>query len=225
MNTLRPFFAALLPVFFVGCATVNDMAINEDSKTLDLQGKSLLLMHIHVENKYKPSFQPEVIVVNIETPNAKNKQDRQNFKVDDEGGATGSTGSDYYVRMLIEPGSYIVRGMTGTSKSFPIIANFFAPLHDDITVEKGKVLYLGTVNAVVRERVGDEFRAGPLAPLVDQAIAGYSGGTFDVEIVDNEKKDIDKFKSTFPVLQDTKIEKQVLSKFDRQKAQQWWSAH
>lgn len=215
----------VLPIFFAGCATVNEMAIDKNSKSLDLQGKSLLLMHIHIENKYKPSFQPEIIVVNLEKPDVKNKQDRQNFKVDLEGGTEGKGGNDYLVRMLIEPGSYVVRGMTGLTRSFPIMANFFAPLHEDIVAEKDKIIYLGTVTATVRERVGEEFRAGAVIPLVDQAVAGYSGGTFDIAVSDNYDNDISAFKSTFSVLQDKQIDKQILPEFDRQKAQKWWVAH
>ena len=38
--------------------------------------------------------------------------------------------------------------------------------------------------ATVRERTGNEFKAGPSLPLIDQAIAGASGGIFDVDISD-----------------------------------------
>lgn len=225
MKIAHVLLAIALSALFSGCATVNKMAFDEDSKTLDLQGKSLLLMHVHIENKYKPSFQPEVFVVHVETPNAQSKKDRQNFQVDAQGGSSGDSGNDYLVRMLIEPGSYVIRGMTGMSRSFPIVANFFAPLHQDVVAEKGKIIYLGAINATVRERIGEEFRAGAVIPLIDQSIAGYSGGTFDIEVNDNYDKDISAFKNSFAVLRDSEIEKQILPKFDRQKAQTWWEAH
>jgi hypothetical protein len=224
MRIIRLALAMLLPIFVVGCANVNEMAINKKSKDLDLHGKSLLLMNVHIENKYKTGYQPQVIVVNVEKPNAKQKSDRQNFKVDLEGGQSGKGGNDYLVRMLIEPGQYVIRGMTGMSTGFLVIANFFAPMHEDVVAEPNKIVYLGKVNATVRERVGEEFRAGAVTPLIDQAVAGFSGGTFDVEIIDNYDQDVTAFKSNFSVLQSATIEKQILEKFDRNKAQQWWSA-
>src|SRR6266568_2596132 len=47
-------------------------------------------------------------------------------------------------------------------------------------VKPAQVVYLGRVEAVRRERKDDgELRAGFVIPLIGQAVAGYSGGTFE----------------------------------------------
>lgn len=87
------------------------------------------------------------------------------------------------------------------------------------------VFYLGQVNAVVRERQGNEFRAGPPIPLIDQAVIGASGGTFDIEIVDAQARDEALFRERFPALKDATIRKAMLPGFDRARAQKWWEEH
>lgn len=73
--------------------------------------------------------------------------------------------------------------------------------------------------------IQNEFRAGLPFPLVDQAVTGFSGGTFDVEIIDQFEKDELEFKSRFPALRDVNIQKAILPPFDRTKAQKWWEAN
>ena len=111
------------------------------------------------------------------------------------------------------------------ASSFPIHGSFFAPLHTTITVGEPGVYYLGHVNATVRERKGEEFKAGPSIPLIDQAIAGASGGTFDIDITDGFDKDEALFRAKFPALAGVKITKAILPAFDRAKAQAWWQAN
>jgi hypothetical protein len=85
-----------------------------------------------------------------------------------------------------------------------------------------KVSYLGAIQGTVRERQGDEFRAGSVIPLIDQSVAGASGGTFEVAVVDNYETDIKTFKKLFPAIQNVEVQRSILPPFDRQKAQAWW---
>ena len=82
----------------------------------------------------------------------------------------------------------------------------------------GPVYYLVHVTATVRERQGSEFRPGPMIPLLKQAIAGFSGGTFDVEISDRWDADQAEFRAKFPAFQTTKVQNAILAPFDRIKA-------
>jgi hypothetical protein len=77
----------------------------------------------------------------------------------------------------------------------------------------------------VRERQENEFKAGPSIPLIDQAVAGASTGTFDIKISDNFVKDEAIFRSKFPALVGVPIRKSILPAFDRANAQKWWEAH
>jgi len=87
------------------------------------------------------------------------------------------------------------------------------------------VYYLGHVDATVRERTGNEFKAGAPIPLIDQAVAGASSGTFDVAITDRWTQDESLFKNKYPALKKATINKSVLPAFDRDAAQKWWEAH
>jgi hypothetical protein len=84
-------------------------------------------------------------------------------------------------------------------------------------VRPGRV---GHVWATVRERQDNEFKAGPVVPLIDQAVAGASGGTFDVETTDEFATDEAAFRSKFPALAGVEMAKAILPGFDRNKAQQ-----
>jgi len=127
--------------------------------------------------------------------------------------------------MELDSGKYVLRGFGSLSSSFPFHGSFFTPIHENIATNGPGIFYLGHIEATVRERTGDEFKAGPSIPLIDQAIAGASGGTFDVEITDEWKADEPLFKSAFPTLKTVNIKKKILPKFNKVRAQKWWEEH
>ncbi|RSZ61014.1 hypothetical protein HF313_16940 [Massilia atriviolacea] len=190
--------------------------------------KSIYLMTATLKNDYHSSYQPKAIVLHVERGAAADKADRINYTMDTlaraESDAAG-TGNTYYLRMELEQGQYTVRSITGMVQSFPIIATFSAPLHAQLDAATPGVYYLGHVDATVRERVGNEFKAGPSIPLIDQAVAGASGGTFDVAVSDRWARDESEFKRRFPVLKSATIGKAILPAFDRPKAQAFWEAN
>jgi hypothetical protein len=155
-------------------------------------------------------------------------KDHINFDMDETGKSEADTpeaGNSYLLRMELENGEYVIRGLSGFSGTFPFHGTFFAPLHAETKSSGSGVFYLGHVSAVVRERKENEFKAGVMVPLIDQAVTGFSGGTFDIEISDQLDKDQALFKSKFSALQNVTIQKSILASFDRAKAQQWWETH
>lgn len=181
-----------------------------------------------LKNAYRTSFQPKLLVVHIEKPGAKDAADRLNFTMDQKAkneSDVPEVGSTYFLRMQLEPGRYEIRGMTSLGRSFPINGFFFASLHSPVESTRPGVFHLGHVAATVRERQGNEFKAGPSLPLIDQAIAGASGGTFGIEISDQFSTDEAVFRTKFPALKGIEIQKLILPPFDRAVAQQWWEAH
>lgn len=204
------------------------MPFQNDSDRLTDKSKPVYLMTATIKNAYRTSFQPRLLVVNVEKPGAKEAADRLNFVMDEKAkNETDSAdiGNSYLLRLELEPGRYEIRGLTSLARSFPINGFFFAPMHSALESKGAGVFYLGHVSATVRERQGNEFKAGPALPLIDQAVAGASGGTFDVEISDQFSTDEALFRSKFPALADAKITKAILPVFDRSKAQQWWESH
>ncbi|MGZ3238217.1 MAG: hypothetical protein ACXU8A_12670, partial [Burkholderiaceae bacterium] len=114
---------------------------------------------------------------------------------------------------------------TSFGRGVLIMGSFFAPLHENLDATGPGVFYLGHVNAVVRARNGEEFKAGPAIPLIDQGVIGASGGSFDIEISDEWAKDESAFRTKFPALSGVTIQKAILPPFDRAKAQKWWEAN
>jgi hypothetical protein len=225
MKRITTVAAASMVVVLCGCATPTKMAFQDDSERITEKSKPILLMTATIKNEYKPSFQPQLRVVNVEKPEAKEAADRFNFTMDDKVRKDGDPEGNYLLRLELDPGHYELRGMTALVRSFPITGFFFAPLHSTLDVKGPGVYYLGHINAIVRERQGEEFKAGPSVPLIDQALVGASGGTFDIVITDDFAADEAVFRSRFPALTGVTIQKAVLPAFDRAKAQAWWEAH
>ena len=215
-------------VLLTGCATRTKMAFESDDEKLTPASKPIYLMTATIKNTYRTSYQPKLLVVNVEKEGAKDSADRLNFTMDEKARqetGTAESGNSYLLRMPLDPGRYEIRGLTSLVTSFPINGFFFAPMHSSLDVRGPGVYYLGHVSATVRERQGNEFKAGPTLPLIDQAVAGASGGTFDIEIIDRFATDEAVFRAKFPALKDVEIRKAVLPSFDRAKAQKWWEEH
>ncbi len=51
-----------------------------------------------------------------------------------------------------------------------------------------------------------------MIPLVDQAVAGYSGGTFDVVITDRRDDDMSFFLQEYPFLKEISIETKIMQR-------------
>jgi hypothetical protein len=224
MNKLIRFAAvALACVVVTGCATVNPMAFDKQTKAIDTKDKSIVLMTVDVSRSDGSRYVPEPFVVKFEKPGAQSKEDRQNFKFSKDTDSLQENGHDLYlVRMALVAGEYKLVDVTGKASAFPINSLFSVPLVADLKVKPNSVTYIGRVSAKLRERVGNEFRAGPVVPLIDQAVTGMSGGTWDVSIDNVADKDIGLFRAAFPVLKDVAIDTAALAPFDRAAAQRWW---
>jgi len=223
----RILFISLLLVLstLMGCATPTQMAFQDESYVLTKKSKPVYLMTANIRNLYKTSYQPKLLVVNVEKSVVNGSEDRLNFTMDDKAKNESddpNRGSNYLLRMELDSGDYVLRGLTSISGIFPIRGFFFTPLHESINVNGPGIYYLGHVSATVRERVGEEFKAGSTIPLIDQAVAGASGGTFDIEIIDRWDKDEPMFREKFAALKNVDIKKSILPPFNRQRAQKWW---
>lgn len=228
MKKIQTLILVALAVLMGGCATPTKMAFQNDSDQFTEKSKPVFLMTATIKNTYRTSFQPKLIVLHVEKDGAKQVSDRINFTIDDKAkNETDSaiTGNSYFLRMELEPGHYEIRGLTSLASSFPVNGFFFTPLHSQLESKDSGVFYLGHITAIVRERTGNEFKAGPSIPLLDQAVAGASGGTFDIEITDEIVTDEGIFRSKFPALAGVTIKSAILPQFDRAKAQQWWEAN
>lgn len=219
--SLRMFGLALsaLTVFFVGCASQPKMAFEKPGEVLTATSHPVYLMTVTLKNDYKNSFQPRLQMVQVVK---KDGDKKLNFRNDDV--LALAKGNTYHLRMQLEPGAYEIRGFSSSAFSFPIMTQYFAPLHASVEAQRPGVIYLGNVTATIRERKGNEFKAGPSVPLIDQAVGGASGGTFDVVISDKFATDEVEFRNRYPALKSVTISKNILPPFDREKAQRMWEA-
>jgi hypothetical protein len=224
-------FAAATTLILAGCLSATPMPLRENTEPLENSAGPLLLMTATIRNDYHPTYQPKLLLVHVEKTSAKprdnSREGKFNFAVDDKAiqpAVTPRAGTDYLLRLRLPPGPYRICGMTSRIKAFPLIGTFFTPLNIAHPVEISGVFYLGHVSAIVRERRGDEFRAGDVVPYLDQLATGASGGTFDITITDRFETDMKAFRERFPQLAGVEIQRRIMAPFDRAAVQKWWQS-
>ncbi len=221
-------FIILSISLLVGCTAPSKMAFHDDSVSPESIKNPIFLMTATLRNDYKTSHQPKLLAVNLEKAVEKGRGERIIFNIDEKSKQESddpAIGNKYLLRMELESGEYVVRGLTSMSSSFIIRGFFFTPIHEMIKSSEPGIYYLGNIHAVIRERSGKEFKAGPSIPLLDQALIGASGGTYDIKITDQWDIDGPEFKKTFPFLGEVDVKKRILSEFNRERAQKWWEDH
>lgn len=212
---------------FSGCATRTKMPSLDKVVTFAPADTPIYLMTVTLKNDNAPRYQPELLAVNVEKKGATAKADRLNFTPDDEAEQEfedEKQGTRYFVRLKTPPGDYDIIAFTSLCSGFPFHGVCTAPLLASLPKEAAGFVYIGHVSATVRERKGNEFRAGPVVPLIDQAATGISGGTFDISVEDRWTEDQAEFLARFPGLKNAEVRKHMLPAFNREKAQAWWEA-
>jgi len=134
---------------------------------------------------------------------------------------------DYLVSMQLPPGNYRLAGFglqTRTSKTVQITGWTLAV--GDFSVEPGKVIYLGSLQAKLRERKCGEFHIAhrtssgtsttvlaailPFADLIVEGATsealGYASGTFEYDSSNNIDRDLSVLRAEYPFLKNVAIE-------------------
>jgi hypothetical protein len=99
-------------------------------------------------------------------------------------------GSRFLVLVPVTPGAYQVSELRGSALKFPIVGAYNLPLTGTLRITAGQIVYLGHVMAVTRERRDGDSRAGPVLPLLDQAVSGFANSTWDIQVVDRQAEDL-----------------------------------
>ncbi len=207
-----------------GCVTRTGTALDSNLGNQQIAQDAIYLMTVSLDNAYRPMLPLQMTVVHIERDGGKRTEDRINVAIDGQQAKVdlAGSGNHYMVSFKLESGQYEILGVTAAAGIFPVVAHFFAPVHADLKVSKPGVHYLGHIQATVRERNGNEFRAGPVYPPVHQMVAGATLGTFDIQISDEWVRDEALFRQRFEALKFSTIVKSVLPPFDRTRAQAEW---
>lgn len=190
---------------FSGCASVNEMPLNESIKELDTSQKSILLGRITIQNKNKPNHQPKLLAVFV-------KKDGKEFsftkpslisEVDNES-------KEYIFSLASEPGAAELSLMRFLRQAFLINGVADLQFKQEIVFPENEIVYIGNINASIIPREKGQPRAGLLIPLIDQSVTGFSSGTFIVDISDNYDEDIELITKKFPYLTGKNITKMIL---------------
>src|SRR5689334_21851074 len=105
-----------------GCATPTQMPFAKDTDTVS--NKPIFLMTATTRNAFKTGYQPKLVVVNVEKATVKDSNDRINFTLDDKAKKETDSpieGNNYLLRMALEPGEYVIQGLTSINQSLFII--------------------------------------------------------------------------------------------------------
>jgi hypothetical protein len=113
-------------------------------------------------------------------------------------------------------GKYKLRELFAQSGIFPVIGTFSVPLYSSFFIEPQKIIYLGHIEATIVERTDDKLlRAGPVIPLIDQAVTGASGGTFVITVTDLYENDIKLFQQKYHYLAQYQVENRTLPQWNQ----------
>ncbi len=225
LKAIASLLCVVIGLAFSGCATRTKMPALDQAVAFAPGDTPIYLMTVTLRNDNAPRYQPKMIVAHVEKNGATTKADRLNFlperkaqhALDPE-----ELGNRCFVRLQTPPGDYTLVGFTSICSGFPFHGMTTAPLLASLPQGAPGIVYLGHVAATVRKRQGDEFRAGPVIPLIDQAATGLSGGTYDIAVEDRWDDDAAEFIARFPALKNVTVAKNILPPFDRAKAQAWW---
>jgi len=217
-------FSLLLVAILTGCASVPYMPLAENKEAVDTS-KPLYLMSVSVKNEYRQRWQPRILNAFVVKDSGKANAQTFAYRMDDMGEIVPEDEdgvSTFLVRFTTDTSEHLLDGFMAHGRAFPVNGFYAMSMQLPIPQKESGVHYLGSVKAVIRERKDNEFRAGPVIPLIDQAVSGASTGTFDIVVSDAFEKDAELFKTTFPALKDVKIQKAILPQWDRAKIQSMW---
>ncbi len=202
----------------------NNMALTKGQSDIDLTKKSIALLSVRISNQYIPSRQLELLSVficpqsepnckhdlssNPENPYKPYKREKNRF-------------NEYLLSYELESGIFNIDGLYTTCRTPTLIAGFgFASLNLKTEIKPNSISYLGHLDIILHEKKSNaEIIAGDARPfidqLIDQSIAGFSSGAFDVVVEDKFDEDMKSFISEYPVLQKVKVEKSILPQWIR----------
>lgn len=199
------YIVLVVSIFFLnGCG--KPMPLAKDSGAIDLKKGSIGIFSLKISNKLSPSYQPDVSTINVigadGKPGKKFKSNKAVNKVDKKF-------NEYLLSFQLPEGEYKIEDVSGSSGIFPVTGTFSFPINVNFSLDSNSIVYIGNIEMVNRKRKDGEIWSGNLIPLLDQAVTGFSGGTFDVTVSDNYEEDLKRFKKEYPALDAYEIKRNI----------------
>jgi len=203
----------MIGIFLSGCVTNRNMALNKKVTQLDISKESIALLTLRTSNAYRPTCQPFADRVTIRT-NGKEQSESYTYDIGLPYKKVSKEFNEYLISIQIAAGDYMIDKIIGFVLPYYVngnCGNFTVPVNASFRIQPNTIVYIGQIEATNRERKDDnELRAGLLLPLIDQALAGYYTGTFDIKIYDNFEEDVVLFSKEYPLITTQKIERLLL---------------
>lgn len=187
-----------------GCAT----GLDKNATAIDWTKGSIVVMSVELTNQYKPNYQPTALGVVMMKKSGKDPRER----IPAFSRVAAGTNT-FLITQQIQPGKYAISKLYGMSQKFLIMGNIDYSVDAPFEVAADSVIYLGRVTAVNKERINkDDQATGAVIPLIDQAVAGFAGGTLEVSLTDNYDVDVKNLKKEFAFLQKSDVVRAPLQK-------------
>lgn len=207
---MRPFrivWGLVLATAVSGCATT--MPLQPDGKAPDLAKSTVFVARVKVRNENKKDKQPILVNMVIGVGNAPTQPFGKPTLIKNE----NEGGKDYFASFEAPVGPKVTIQTVGfLYQGFLVNAFAVAPINVALDVPEKKIVYLGKLEARIVPREGNEDkpRAGEVLPLIDQAVAGFSTGSWDLKVTDDFDADMAALKEKYPFLGDLPVEKAIL---------------
>ena len=205
-------------IFVAGCILLSSCAPNIstklDKKLSRLDQNSLILLSLSFEDKLNKDTCVSAQSLRFLIGDSRNGH-YDKIKLAEKNVVVEYKKFKYFLIIFdLPPGNHYFYSIRGKIIKFLRAPIWEAPILLNFKTKENEIVYLGHIRLILREKVSEnEFRAGPIIPLLDQA--GIVNKTFDVVIVDNYEKDIEEFKKKFPKLTGQKIIKRILPNWKR----------
>lgn len=203
----------VLSMVLSGCG--GNLALVKGQAELNASDSSIVLVPIKIANINKPGYQPVLLSASLDGADGHRidvdgslfKEEKNKYK-------------EYLMSFILKPGVYTLTDIIGNYKIMLLLnAYCLVPISAAFEVKPNSITYLGHINADIVERKDDNAdRAGSLFPLMDQAIAGFSNGTFVINVEDHYDEDVARYREAYPALKSAKIDKSILPQWKSSKA-------
>lgn len=204
--------ALLLVLGIAGCAPALRMPLQPAGPAPDLSRKSVLVARVKIRNDNRPGQQPVLAQVTTVQEQAGKGQVKTAWKDPTLLSDKEKGGKEYFASLEVAPGK-IQLDTLWFNRAVPLLLNAWAlaPIKAEIEVPAGKILYLGTIDAVIVPKTSQSDRAaGGVVPLIDQSVAGFSNGKWQLGVLDEYEADLAALREKYPFLADVEVERSVI---------------
>jgi len=192
-----------------GCANVSKMPLQESATSVDLSSKTILVGKVNIKNENTKSWQPDLHSIFLKRDGKK-----YSYIKPTRTSKTPNVGKEFLFSLASEPGNAELNFMRFFSRSLLINGTGEIQFKQELNFPESGIAYIGNIDATIVARQPGEPRAGSVVPLIDQAVTGFSNGTFVVKVTDNYEEDIQLILEKYPYLKDQEIKKMILPEWE-----------